>query len=305
VVDFGLPRNRSVIVNNLPLVGVDPGDEVADAGVDAILVGAGAAIAPRDEANEGLGGGVDDRAARVPLARVLATGRKAGADHVVGDARGAVGRAAGGAADHWDGDLAQGCGKGAGALRSGAPASGDGRRSRRRVAASGGQGDVADGGAGRDGGREAPQGDVVVGGAVDVAGVDKDLPDRDLGAARGALEGASADFDGRGRLANGAVGSGDDGVGVEQDTSAEVRAALGEGDDEGEVAGRGSLTANNLDARDTLLNLLSGELKGLGGGSGRDQGRQDRQEGSELGGRNHDAGDELGRRELDGGLADG
>lgn len=88
------------------------------------------------------------------------------------------------------------------------------------------------------------------------------------------------------------MGSGDDRVGVEQDAAAEVGAALGQGDDEGEVAGRGSLTANNLDARGALVSLLSGEVEGLGGGSGRGQGWENRQKGSELGGRNHDDGDE-------------
>lgn len=111
------------------------------------------------------------------MARVLAALGQASADHYVGDGRGAVGRLAGDAADDGHGDLAQGRGKGAAALRGGAPPGGDGRGAGGRVAAGRGQGDVADGGAGRDSSREAPQGDVVVGGAGRVAGVDEDLAD--------------------------------------------------------------------------------------------------------------------------------
>lgn len=98
-----------------PLVGVDPVDELADAGVDAGVVGLCAAVAPGDEAVEGLGG-VDDGAARVARARVLAARGEAGAEHVGGDGRGAVLRLAGGARDDGDRDLAEGGGQGGAVL---------------------------------------------------------------------------------------------------------------------------------------------------------------------------------------------
>lgn len=89
-----------------PLVGVDPVDEVANAAVDTRVVGLRTAVAPGNETLQHIRG-VNDGAAGVTRARVLATGCEAGAEHVVGDGRGSVLGAAGGAGDDGDGDLPQ------------------------------------------------------------------------------------------------------------------------------------------------------------------------------------------------------
>ena len=103
-------------------------------------------------------------------------------------------------------------------------------------------------------------------------------------------EGAGADLDGGGTLADRAVGSRDDGVGVEQDTAAEVRAALGQADDEGEVAGGGGGATHDARRRRELgLILADLQAKGLGlaeglgdcRGHGEDGHRQSEREGEE------------------------
>lgn len=67
-------------------------------------------------------------------------------------------------------------------------------------------------------------------------------------------ERAGADSHGRWGLADRAVGGGHDGVAVDQGATTEVRAARRlQGDDEGEVTGGSSNTADNLDA------LLAGD----------------------------------------------
>jgi hypothetical protein len=82
-------------------------------------------------------------------------------------------------------------------------------------------------------------------------------------------QGARADLDGGGRLADRAVGSGDDGVGVQQNTTAEVRVAPGQADDEGEVTGGGSGATNDSSRRRGLSIILADlQAKGLGLGEG-------------------------------------
>jgi len=103
-----------------PLVGVDPVDELADTGVDTGVVGLGAAVAPGDETLQGLGG-VDDGAARVAGARVLAAAGDSSAEHVGGDGGGSVLGLAGGARDGGDGDLPQSSGQGCAVLGQKSP----------------------------------------------------------------------------------------------------------------------------------------------------------------------------------------
>lgn len=82
-------------------------------------------------------------------------------------------------------------------------------------------------------------------------------------------QGARADPDGRGSLADRAVGSGDDGVGVQQNTTTEVRAAPGQADNEGEVACGGSGATNDSSCRRSLSLILADfQAKGLGLGEG-------------------------------------
>lgn len=76
-------------------------------------------------------------------------------------------------------------------------------------------------------------------------------------------QGASADGDGRGRLADRAVGSSDNGVGVDERTTAEVAAGSLQGDNEGEVTSAGELSTNNLLA----LGVGVGKGSGRGGQS--------------------------------------
>jgi len=61
-----------------------------------------------------------------------------------------------------------------------------------------------------------------------------------------AYQGPCADGETRGSLANSAVSRSDDSIGVQERTTAEVRAALLQTDDEGEVTGIGSGSTNNL-----------------------------------------------------------
>lgn len=61
------------------------------------------------------------------------------------------------------------------------------------------------------------------------------------------------------------MGSRDDGVGVEQNTTAEVRVALGQADDEGEVAsGSSSATDDSRRRRELSVVLADLQAKGLG-----------------------------------------
>lgn len=61
-------------------------------------------------------------------------------------------------------------------------------------------------------------------------------------------ERSSADLDLRGTEVDGAVASSDDGVGVDQNTTAEVRALRRQTDDVGELAGSSGGSSNNLSA---------------------------------------------------------
>lgn len=65
-------------------VGVDPGHQGAESGVDTRVASLSAALAPGDETNEGLGL-INDGATAVTRARVLATLLNTSAEHVVGD----------------------------------------------------------------------------------------------------------------------------------------------------------------------------------------------------------------------------
>jgi hypothetical protein len=82
-------------------------------------------------------------------------------------------------------------------------------------------------------------------------------------------EGSGADLDGRGSLSNGAVGGGENRVGVQERSSAEVASALLDADDEGEVACRSSGSANN----GLIGELALGERRVLGDGCGSADGR--------------------------------
>lgn len=77
---------------------------------------------------------------------------------------------------------------------------------------------------------------------------------------------ARADLDGGGSLANRAVGSRDDGVGVEQDAAAEVRVALGQADDVGELGSGSSGSTHDVLAfdRDVILRLAGLQAEWLG-----------------------------------------
>lgn len=82
---------------------------------------------------------------------------------------------------------------------------------------------------------------------------------------------ARADLDGGGGLAHGAVGGRDDGVGVEQDAAAEVRAALGQADDVGKLGGGSSGPAHDVLAvdREVILRLAGLQAEWLGRARGR------------------------------------
>lgn len=162
---------------------VDEVDEGTDVGVDTGVALLGAADAPRDDANEGAGL-VNDGAARVALARVLAALRLGSADHGVGDGVLGVLLLAGLAADDGHLDLLQGRGAGTGTGLEVAPAGGGGQGTLGRIEASLGQGGEADGAVGGlDGCRQLPDGDVEAGRGALVLGVDGDLGDANLLAA--------------------------------------------------------------------------------------------------------------------------
>lgn len=170
---------------------VDEREQSGGASVYAREVGLSAAIAPRNETNEGLGG-VDNRTARVTLARVTATSSKTSTEHVVGDGRGSVGGAARGAGDDRDGDLVESVG--AAATLSKSTPSGDGRSgSSSGVGSRSREGCVADGAAGRNSSRELPDGDIEVLGRAAVTGVDGDGGDADQCSAGALAQATSAD----------------------------------------------------------------------------------------------------------------
>ena len=162
---------------------LDEGEGGADAGVDTRVVGESAALAEGNDTDKSLGG-IDKRAARVTLARVLATGGKTSADHVVGEVGVAV--AAGGAGDNGHADLVERVGAGVGTGALGAPASNSDGGTGSRVGARGREADVANGAAGRDRGRELPDGNVIVRSSGVVAGVEDDGRDTDKSATGGA-----------------------------------------------------------------------------------------------------------------------
>jgi len=162
---------------------LDEGEEGADAGVDTRVVSESAAIAERNDTDKSLGG-IDKRATRVTLAGVLATGGKTSADHVVGEVGVAV--AAGGAGDDGHANLVERVGAGVGTGALSAPASNSDGGTGSRVRARSSEADVANGAAGRDRGRELPDGNVSVLGAGPVVGVDDDGRDTDESATGGA-----------------------------------------------------------------------------------------------------------------------
>lgn len=163
-------------------VGIDEANKGAESAVDTSEAGLSTAIAPRNETLEDAVG-IDDGAAAVALARVLATLGLSGAEHVGGDSRPAVLGLAGGTRDDGDGNLPQGGGERRAALGGGAPASGGDDGTSSRVRAGSGKGGVADGGALRDRAGQLPDSNVEVGGTGVVGGVHNDPGDTDLGTA--------------------------------------------------------------------------------------------------------------------------
>lgn len=258
------------------------GDEGQDGGgantsVDTGLSSCGAALAPGDETDQLLAG-VDDGAAGVTLAGVLATGGKTSADHVGGDGRGAVVGTAGGAGNDGHINLLESGGQSGATGRESSPSSNSGGGAGSRVGAGGGQSGVADGGARGEGGGELPDGNITVVGVGVVCGVDFDRGDLDKGSTGSAAlcgmlvfywfecrimvtyVGSSADGDGRSSLADTAVSSGDDSVGVQEGTAAEVATALLERDDVGELGSSSGGSTNDV-LVGTLLEVgLSGVL---------------------------------------------
>ena len=150
---------------------VDEAAEGADAGVDTGEVGASAAASPGDDTDEGLVG-IDERAARVTLARVAATSSETGANHVVGDGEsdGVVVGHAGAAGNNGDADLEE-SDRAAAILTGSSPSSNGDGGSTGGVRARSGEGSKANVATGGDGAGELPDGNVVVGGASGVAGV--------------------------------------------------------------------------------------------------------------------------------------
>lgn len=100
---------------------VDESAEAADASVDTRSIGGSASLAPRDNTDQNTGARVDERAARVTLAGVLATSGETSADHVVSDSRGSVRGAAGSTGHDGNIDLPEGGGKSRAAGGGGAP----------------------------------------------------------------------------------------------------------------------------------------------------------------------------------------
>lgn len=113
-----MPLERQIFNTRLYQVGVDEADKVAQSSVDTSEAGLGTALAPGNNTLEDAVG-IDDGAAAVALAGVLAALGQAGAEHVVGDD--AVLGLASGAGDDGDGDLVESGGERVGALGGGAP----------------------------------------------------------------------------------------------------------------------------------------------------------------------------------------
>lgn len=101
-------------------VGIDEANKGAESAVDTSEAGLSTAIAPRNETLEDAVG-IDDGAAAVALARVLATLGLSGAEHVGGDSRPAVLGLASGTRDDGDGNLVESGGERRAALGGGAP----------------------------------------------------------------------------------------------------------------------------------------------------------------------------------------
>jgi len=245
---------------------VDEAAEGADAGVDTGKVGASAAASPGDDTDEGLVG-IDERAARVTLARVATTSRDTSADHVGGNGEGAVVGNAGVAGHNGDADLEESS-RGAATLTGSSPSSNGGSGSTSGVRARGGEGSKANVATGSDGARELPDGNVVVRGARRVAGVEDDAGDADDSAARVGAQRADTDSgvgDGANDAADGAVGSGNNGVAVDEGTTADVAATDLERDDEGVFTGSSGGSTNN----GLLRNIIP-----LGSRSGEDERRK-------------------------------
>lgn len=257
-------------------VGVDERAERANARVHTRLASLGTALTPRNKANEGLGR-VDNRTSRVTLARVLATSSNAGAEHVVRDLADAVVVAAGSARDDGNVDLAESGGRGT-VFGQSSPAGDGAGAARGRVGARGGQAGVADGGTSGDAGGKLPDGDVVVEGRAGEAGMHLDGGDADEGSARVTVlmlvstklmmlqmscltyQASGTDGEGGSSLADSAVTGGDDSVGVEERTAAEVRAAALQTDDKGKVASRSNRSTDDVDR------VLGGGSSGRCGG---------------------------------------
>jgi hypothetical protein len=241
---------------------VDEREQSGGASVHTGEVGLSAAVTPRNDTNDSLGG-VDKGTARVTLARVFATSSEASADHVGGDSRGSVRGTARGAGDDWDGDLVENIG--AAAILSKITPSGDGHggsgsgvRSRSR------EGCVADSAASSNGRRELPDGDIEVLGRAAVAGVDSDGRDGG-GCSTGVLvQAASADTETADSASGGAdraVSSSKDGGGVQESAAAEVGSAALKADDEGEIASRGNSSTNNVVSRSIIREHVVGVLR--------------------------------------------
>lgn len=92
-----------------------------NAGIDTRCVGARTSVTPGNNTKQSAGRSVDDWAARVTLARVLAASGKTGAVHVGGDGRRAVRGLARRARDDGNVDLAQSGGNRGSALGCNAP----------------------------------------------------------------------------------------------------------------------------------------------------------------------------------------
>jgi hypothetical protein len=103
------PQLQLQILDSTPHLSVlvDESELSSNASVDTSVAAERTAVTEGHDTDEGLGAGGDERASRVTLARVLASGSLGGADHVGGDGRGAVLGLAGGAGDDGDADVAE------------------------------------------------------------------------------------------------------------------------------------------------------------------------------------------------------
>jgi len=101
-------------------LGVDPGPEITNSGVNSWVSGASATNSPRNNTNDGVS--LMQWATRVSLARVPTTG--SGTHHAGEDLVLSVGRLAGSISDVWDGNLEESLGS-ASTLADCSPAGGD------------------------------------------------------------------------------------------------------------------------------------------------------------------------------------